>query len=579
MFKLFEIDLTSKTVQTREIGGEILRQYLGGRGLGVRLMLEHMQQKISNLKSQISTNPRSEDFPIFFLTGLLTGSNAPLSGRFHSVFKSPLTGTICDSSCGGRTGVYLKKQGIGGLVIKGASSSPVYLYISKSGVSFEDASQLTGKGTGEKEAMLKQIYGQDISTILVGPAGENGVLFASASSDRRFFGRGGLGALMGAKNLSGVVVEKGENTLSSPHDVERYNFTVEEVKKWLHGNPITSQGLPEFGTSVLMNLINEMNTLPHKNFAEMRFERADSISGEALQKKVIKRRACYGCMVACGRVTAKGEGPEYETLWALGANLGISDIDYIMELNELCYQYGMDTISLGGSLACYMEIKGAPFGDKTIVKALVEKTAKKEGEGALIALGSKRFATELGKPELSMSVKGMELPAYHPKGLYGMALAYGTSNRGGCHLRSYMIGPEVLGIPKMMNRKIGLGKSGIVIYLQNSHAAADSAIYCRFLSIAVTDEYLSRMVSSYMPQGGLTTQEYLKNGERIYTLERLFNNACGFSRKDDYLPQRLMFDEYDDMLSEYYRARNWDEDGSPSHEKLEELGLDLEFGI
>ncbi len=565
-FNLLVINLTQKSHFKKEIEEDLLRTFLGGRGLGVRLFFDFVDE--SYLK-----NSQHSESPIFFLTGPLTGSLAPLSGRFHSVFHSPLTNTIFDSSCGGRAGIYLKSNGIDGVAVVGASKEPVFVVIDENEVRFNNADHLTGKLLSDKEKILKDEVSADISTIISGTAAEKGVLFANVVSDRRFFGRGGLGFLFGKKNLRAIVVKKGKKTSPPPSNSEQFNYTLEEIKKWIHGNPITSQGLPEFGTSVLMNLINELKILPHKNFLENRFSFADCISGETLKSKVIKRKACYGCMVGCGRVTEKGEGPEFETLWALGANLGVKNIDFIIETNELCCQYGIDTITLGGSLASYLEIKGLPFGDEVLIKELILQTVSNENEGALIAMGSKRLCKELGKEDVSMSVKSLEMPAYHPSGVYGMGLAYGTSNRGACHLRSYMIAPEVLGIPKLIDPKIKAGKAGLVIYFQNSHAVADSAIFCRFLSLAVTDDYLSRVVSAYTGFDFSTT-DYQKIGERIYVLERIFNLKMGFSSIDDLLPKRVLFDGYSDMLKEYYVARGYNCDGVPTPEKLKSLGLD-----
>lgn len=565
-FNLLVIDLTQKSHFKKEIEEDMLRTFLGGRGLGVRLFFDFVDESYFK-------NSQHCESPIFFLTGPLTGSLAPLSGRFHSVFHSPLTNTIFDSSCGGKTGVYLKSNGIDGVAVVGASKEPVFVVIDENEVRFYDADRLTGKLLSEKEKILKDEVSADISTIISGAAAEKGVLFANVVSDRRFFGRGGLGFLFGKKNLRAIVVKKGNKTSPLPSNPQLFNYTLEEIKKWIHGNPITSQGLPEFGTSVLMNLINELKILPHKNFLENRFSFADCISGETLKVKVVKRKACYGCMVGCGRVTEKGEGPEFETLWALGANLGIKNIDFIIEMNELCCQYGVDTITLGGTLASYLEIKGLPFGDEALIKELILQTVSNENEGALIAVGSKRLCKELGKEDVSMSVKSLEMPAYHPSGVYGMGLAYGTSNRGACHLRSYMIAPEVLGIPKLIDPKIKAGKAGLVIYFQNSHAVADSAIFCRFLSLAVTDDYLSRVVSAYTGFDFSTT-DYQKIGERIYVLERIFNLKMGFSSIDDLLPKRVLFDGYSDMLKEYYVARGYNCDGIPTPEKLKSLGLD-----
>ncbi len=546
--KLLEIDLRSEKSQTKDINKEYIDKFLGGRGLGVRLFIDYANPEV--------TPP---DSPLFFLTGLMTLSKAPLSGRFHAVFKSPLTNTIFDSSCGGRAGYYMKTQGIDILAFLGGAEKQKIVYLKDGKITLID-DNLKGHKISKKEELLKQRFGENISTILIGPSANSGVVFANACSDNRFFGRGGLGYLMAQKNISAIVIERGSQ-LTEPFDKTRLDYIIGEVRKWIHGNPITAQGLPEFGTSVLMNLLNELKILPHKNFTESYFSDADKISGEALKKYVKSKRACLSCPVACGRVTDMGEGPEFETLWAVGANLGIGNIEFIMEVNKLCAQYGVDTISLGGSIAAFLEANDLPFGDEKIIKALIEKTLNCENEGALIAKGSLKLAKELKKPEVSMTVKGLELPAYHPLGLSGMALAFGTSNRGGCHLRAYMLTVEVLGIPKLLDRRIKRGKAGLVIYLQNSHAAADSAIFCRFLSLAVGDDYLARLISAFTGVD-LKTQDFLRIGERVYNLERYINVQSGFSRKDDLLPKRLMFEGYEEMLDQYYRGRGWGPDGT-----------------
>lgn len=564
-YNLYHVDLTNNLVKKMNADNLLMKEYLGGRGFGVRLFFNYATPDII---------PVDERAPIFFLTGPLTGSSGSLTGRFHCVFKSPLTFTIFDSSCGGYAGIYLVKNDIHGIVITGKSQSPSILYVEDGKITIHDGKYLRGKKISERVSKLKEKFGEDISYIICGPAAERGVFFSNLTSDHRFFGRGGGGIIFDSKNLLAIVVKKREKSTSNPADRERFNYINDEIDKWIYGNPITSQGLPEFGTSVLMNLVNELKLLPHKNFQESYFEEADKISGESLKNKVIKRRACMGCKIACGRVTEKGEGPEYETLWALGANLGISDLDALIEFNKLCAEYGVDTISLGGSIAAFLEMNQIPFGNVNIIADLMNKTLNAEKEGAEISLGSKRLCEKYGKKELSMTVKGLELPAYHPRGIYGMALSYGTSNRGGCHLRAYMLAPEVLGIPKLINRKIAEGKAGIVIYLQNSHCASDSAIFCRFLGLAVSDDYLSRLISAYTGLN-LTTVDYQKIGERIYNLERVFNIKAGFKREDDFLPPRLSFDEYESMINEYYVARGWDvKTGIPSKRKLKELGLE-----
>jgi len=410
----------------------------------------------------------------------------------------------------------------------------------------------------------------------------------------RALARGGPGAVMGSKNLKAIVVEGKDRT--TIEDQDRFKFLLYETRKLLAASPLTSQALPEFGTVVLMNIINNIGALSTRNHQQTQFEGADAISGEELTDKyLVKNSSCWACPIGCTRISrtekVEGEGPEFESTWAFGAQCGVDDLAAIIEVNALCNDLGLDTISAGSTIACAMELseKGymdsdLRFGRADLLAPTVEAMASRRDLGSDLADGSRRLATKYGHPELSMSSKGLEMPAYDPRGLQGQGLLYATSNRGGCHMRGNMIGLEVLGLPKLIDRFQVQGKSSFVILNQNSNAAIDSLVLCKFTNMGVADEYFARVLSAVT---GIqyATGDMIKVGERVWNLERLYNNREGFTTKDDSLPPRLLTEapvdgpskgwvsNLEPMLKEYYRTRGWDENGAPTKQKLTELGL------
>jgi aldehyde:ferredoxin oxidoreductase len=556
-------------------------RYLGGRGIGVKILWEETPPRF---------DPLGEENILVFATGPLTATGIPMSGKFSASIKSPLTGTIFDSNCGGDMGVRLKGCDLDLLIISGRSSTPVYLVIDVNKSQLKNATSLWGLDIPSTKAQLRQKEGASVSILAIGPAGENLVPFACCENNGRYFGRGGLGAVMGAKRLKAIVV-RGRGKKPSIADDEKLRLVIYEMKTWLEANPITSQGLPHFGTGVLMNVMNETGILPIRNFQDVSSPNASCLSGEEVRGKIlIGQKACPHCPVACGRVTStgpkKGDGPEYETLWALGANLGIYHLPLVAEANYLCNNLGLDTISTGATIACAAELAdkgivqgGMKFDQMEKLLEMIEKIAYRRDEGNLLAEGSWKFADAHGVPEASMTVKGLELPAYDPRGAQGQGLAYATSHRGGCHLRAYMIGPEVLGVPKLVNRFDTQGKSGLVIFQQNLNAAMDSMVMCRFSSFAVGDDYYARLLAA------VTGLEYEPQdlhviGERIWNLERLFNLREGVRGDRDTLPSRFLKEPKNGkvvslkpMLDEYRRFRSWDEKGVPYNDKLKRLDL------
>ncbi len=583
--KILDIDLTTRAVKSYPLDEEMARLFLGGRGLGTRLLWDLVGPEVE---------PLSPQNVLIFTSGPLTGTGYQTSNRFSVSTKSPLTGTVLDSNSGGFWGMQFKKTGYDVLIVRGKSPAPVYIEIKPDGVSFHDAAHLWGKRVGETTSSLGQNNNKR-NVLCIGPAGENLSLIASIMNDgQRSLARGGPGAVMGSKNLKAIVVEGKDRPGIA--DQERFKFMLYETRKLLRASPLTSQALPEFGSVVMMNIVNSVGALPTRNHQASQFEGAEAISGETLSEKyLVKTASCWACPIGCTRVTktdkVEGEGPEFETTWAFGAQCGVDDLAAIIEANAICNELGLDTISAGSTIACAMELSergyldsDLRFGKAEVLAPTLEDMGYCRGLGAELTEGSLRFATRYGHSELSMSVKGMELPAYDPRGMQGQGLLYATSNRGGCHMRGNMLGLEVLGLPKLIDRFQVQGKSSYVILHQNTAAAIDSIVVCKFTHMGVGEEYFARALSAVT---GLhyATGDMIRSGERIYNLERMYNNREGFSRKDDTLPQRLLSEpvaagpsqgwvsKLEPMLKEYYRARGWDENGVPRKAKLEELQL------
>ena len=585
MGRMLEIDLEKRAAVERPLPLDFLGEWLGGRGLGVRLLYERA----------LGADPLGPENPLIFAVGPLTGTPAPTAGRFSLVTRSPLTGTVFDSNSGGRWGVSLKRCGLDALLITGRAAEPVYVVLGDGGARFHSAEGLWGSSVSQATRSLRREY-PGAGVAVIGPAGENLCLYAAVMNDgSRACGRGGLGAVMGSKNLKAVVVQGSKRVeVARP---ERLSFITGEARRWIKANPVTAVGLPRFGTAVLVNLMNELGVFPARNFRSSRFEGAEAISGESLEGYLVKRRSCWGCPIGCGRVTEaagrQGEGPEYESLWALGAQCGVDDLEKVILANYLCNELGMDTISTGSTLGCCMELSelglvenGPLFGDGDAVLRLIEDIAHMKGLGRELAMGSRRFAASRGAEEYAMQVKGLELPAYDPRGLQGQGLSFATSNRGGCHLRAYLVGPEVLGIPKMVDRYSIVDKPGLTINAQNLNAGVDSLVLCRFIQFSLSDEYFARMLEAVtgVPYKGMDLHRI---GERIWNLERMYNLEVGVEPEEDTLPPRLLKEpisqgpasgqvvRLQEMLPLYYRARGWDESGRPDRRKLAELGLSV----
>ncbi|HEX3053323.1 MAG TPA: aldehyde ferredoxin oxidoreductase family protein [Aggregatilineaceae bacterium] len=583
--KTLIVDLTTGSITHEPLNMELARQFIGGRGLGARLLWDLVGPDVE---------PLSPDNVIIIATGPMTATGFQTSNRFSVSMKSPLTGTVLDANSGGTWGMRFKRTGYDVMIIKGRASHPVYIEIKKGEAAIHDATHLWGMTVPE----VSEHLGQDTNhrnVMCIGPAGEKLVRFAAIMNDlTRAAARGGPGAVMGSKNLKAVVVE-GDIKVEFDNK-EQFRFVQYEATKMLKANPITSQALPEFGTAVMMNLVNGIGALPTRNFQTSYFEQAEDISGEAITEQIlVKNDACWACPIACTRVTKtsrrEGEGPEYESAWSFGADCGISDLEAIAEANYLCNDLGLDTISAGSTIACAMELveKGLidsdlRFGRADLLCKTVGDIAYRRDLGDELAEGSARLAAKYGAPELSMSVKSLEMPAYDARGMQGQGLLFATSNRGGCHMRGNMLGLEVLGLPKLIDRFQVQGKASFVILHQNSASVADSLVACKFASNAVSDEYFARALSA-LTGVEYSTGDLIRTGERIWNMERIYNIREGFSREDDTLPPRLLTEpaaggsagevsHLAPMLNEYYRGRGWDENGVPTVKKLKELGLE-----
>jgi aldehyde:ferredoxin oxidoreductase len=610
--KLLRVNLTAGTVKSEPLNMEWARAYLGSRGLGSKYLISEIDPKV---------DPLAAENKLIWATGPLTGTMASTGGRYTVITKGPLTGAIACSNSGGYFGAELKMAGWDMVIVEGKSATPVYLHINDDEAELRDASHLWGQSVWKTEEILKSSLQDPLVRVSsIGKAGENGVLFAAVVNDlHRAAGRSGVGAVMGSKNLKAIAV-RGTKGVGNIRDPKAFMKTTFEKKKILAENAVTGQGLPAYGTQVLMNVINEIGALPTRNHRDVQFEGAKDISAEAMvtpresdgKKHLVTNQACFGCTIACGRISKMDEGHftvqnkpqywgangglEYEAAWALGAANGVNDLEALQYANLLCNEEGFDPISFGATVGAVMELYemgvltaeqlgiDAKFGSAQALAHFAEITAKGEGFGKEIGQGSARLTKKYGHPDLSMSVKGQEFPAYDGRAIQGIGLAYATSNRGACHLRGYTIASEVLGIPVKTDPVESEGKPELVKAFQDATAAFDSSGLCVFTTFAWGVADLAPQLQAACTEE-FTTEELEKIGERIWNMEREFNNAAGFTSKDDSLPKRLlteaaktgaskgMVSKLPEMLPKYYAARGWDTEGRPTAETRARLSL------
>ena len=589
------VDLTSGTVDYRPINEDDARKYIGGRGLGVKYVLDNGPE----------VEPLSAENILCFMTGPVTGTRSSMSGRLCVVTKSPLTETVTDSHIGGWTAARLKWAGIDNLIFKGKSDRPVYLYIEEGKAELRDASNLWGTSTRAFIQAMKDQYGeQDLSVMTIGQAGENTVRFSSFINEHdRAAGRGGTAAVAGYKKLKAIVIKAAQKgNMPAPKLEAEYKEANKKAVKAILDGGLTAPnkgGLSVYGTNVLTNLINEVGALPTKNSQLTHWDEAEKHSGEYVNTHLrVANNTCHACPVGCkievevkdGKYKTRVESVEFESAWSLGSNCLLSDAEAISYLIDRCNEYGLDTIELGHCFSVTMEAfeKGIIteeliWGDADSMIELTRKIALREGFGGILAEGPARATAAWGAPELSMSVKGQSIPAYDPRGIQGIGLGYATSNRGACHLRGYTVASEIAGIPEPTDRLKPEGKGELLKIFQDMLAFSDSMNICKFSSFSENAEHYAEQYST-MTGIPMTAVDVMKAGERIYNLERHYNNLAGFNtREDDFLPKRFTEEpasgnsaghvsRMDIMLEEYYQVRGW-KDGLVPEQKLRELGI------
>ncbi len=580
--KILRVNLSTGKAQTENLNTLWARDYLGGKGLSIKYLYEELTAGV---------DPLLPENKLILMTGPLTGTNAPNSGKLAIASKSPATGTILDCSIGGAIAAEIKYAGYDGIIIEGKASVPVYLYIEDDKVELRNANYLWGKGAHETEHLIKE-RDKDTRVLVIGPAGENLLTMSCINSELyRQAGRGGIGAVMGSKNLKAISV-KGSGGVDVP-DIRKFTVAMNKLRR---ENTMSDDNMWTYsdGTPMIVELTQTTGTLPTRNFQDGAFEEYKAIDTEAVKKVCTSKKACFACPLGCGNYIKAGksvvEGPEYETLALCGSNCGIADLEAIAEFNRLCDDYGIDTISAGNVTAFAMELTekgihdfGLRFGGVEEYLKIPAKIARLEGIGAELAKGVRDLAQKFGGSEFAMQVKGLEFPGYEPRGSWGMGLAYATSDRGACHMRAWPIAVETFddaGDPYTIE-----GKAEMVKDMQDANSAKFSAIFCDFWDNdgETQAEILSAALGCKMHADDLKTI-----GERVSNLARLFNEREGFTAKDDSLPERIFKDplssgpsagkvlpreDYERMLHEYYRIRGWDKDGQISENKKQELNL------
>lgn len=575
--RVLRIDLSARTwdVETPEQG--VLEHYLGGKGLAGRYLAEAGAREWDDPAS-----------PLLFFTGPLVGTISPTSGRSTVMARSPQTGAVGDASVGGRFGTELKRAGWDGIVVTGRAANLTGIEIRDESVVFHDARELAGADAGALMARL----GKQGAVMGVGPAGENGVKFACVMADRHHAaGRGGLGCSFGRKNLKFLTVKGGGKVRVK--DLAGLKSAREEIFRLSAASPVLmgQYGFTCFGTGAVYDLMHNRRMMPTENFRKTRFEHAGDMNASVFRERYAPRKhGCKGCHILCKKVAPDGTAmPEFETMSHFSALLGNIDVDLVVRANTLCNTLGMDTISAASTLACYQEISGEGMPPERILQ-LLEDMGRGRGLGAELGQGGARYAEEVGRPECSMSVKGLELPAYDPRGAYGMALGYAMSTRGGCHLRAYPISHEILRKPVATDRFSFSGKARIIKIAEDMNAVVDSLTACKFIFFAAS---LEEYAKAYSAATGVdsSAQDLLALGEKIYFHERILNARYGFSSEQDDLPMRFFTEagsggdgvdvpplDREDFLQtreKYYAIRGLDHEGRPTRETADRLGLAL----
>ena len=557
--KCLSVDLTESNVEEFEVEDKIREKFIGGRGLGVYLLSKYLKDK--------NTDPFNEKNLLIFTAGPLSSTNIPFSGRMNLTSISPLTKTVFSSNVGSFFPEEFYHAGYDAVIVSGKSDKPCYLYISEKPEIIVEES-LWGRDVFETTDFLKSKHEvKDRNIACIGTAGERLVKFANIMVQKhRAFGRGGLGAVMGSKNLKAIVVKGKRREKKDPEFIRELRKKVAE----------TPSNLKIMGTANIIRVANENEALPTKYYERTTYEKVDDISGERLREFTVKRDSCFSCIVACKRITRSErygittDGPEYETIMAFGSNLLNPDLESIIFFNDFCDRYGVDTISAGASIGILIEATARgivrypiTWGDVEGIQKALADIVKREGIGDELAEGARSFGEKYGIK--AFHVKGMDIPGHDGRGIYGQGLSYAVSNRGADHLYG-TIYIEEYGKP---DRKEMKGKAKLVIACENRNAMLDSLVLCKFSVRFYEEKDIERILDFSL---GMSYDECLRAGERTVNVERQINVIRGFSRKDDNLPPGVNIPLEEELL-QYYRLRGWDEEGRPGERKLEELEI------
>ena len=611
MGKILRVDLTNGKITEEFPDEQTLKMFLGGAGLATKYLIDELKPGI---------DPLGPENKLIFMTGPLTGTMSPSTGRYSVVAKSPLTGVWGEANSAGFWGRDFKRSGFDGVIFERISPRPVYLVTDEGKAELRDATDLWGKNTSETTRLIKEELGEKFNVSCIGIAGENLVKYAAVMNDcdkpnyGRAAGRTGMGAVMGSKNLK-AIASRGtmKITVGNPDEYK------EEAKKrydWVNES-LLKMTIEVYGTAAIVDITNVKGAFPTRNWHTGVCKFVDKINGTAINETILTaRKPCFACPIACGRISeikegpykSKGEGPEYESIGALGAMCDIDDLNAITLAHFICNEYGIDTISCGNTIGfameCYekgiltkedtagLEIK---FGDADLLLDLAHKIGKREGVGDLLAEGTRNMANKLGKDSIkfAMQVKGLELPAYDSRGSKITGLAYATANRGGDHITAYIEGPALIDMPFIIVDDSDVGdplqeipeKSRVLKDFEDAFSIFDAIGGCKFMGAVLTTEDWASLIEKLVGYE-FTPDDFRKTGERIYNLERVFNVREGITRADDTLPARLLEEpmpegpaeghvvNLDPILDSYYEFRGWDKNGKPTPEKLKELGLD-----
>jgi len=610
MGRILRVNLTTGELKEEIPEEQDLRMFLGGAGLATKYLLDEVPKGI---------DPLGVENKLIFMTGPMTGTMSPSTGRFSVVSKSPLTGFWGQANSGGFWGVHLKRSGYDGIIFEGKAEKPVYLVTDNGKTELKDAAHLWGKNTSETTKKIKEDIGEDFQVACIGIGGEKLVKYAAIMNDvedenwGRAAGRCGMGTVMGSKNLKAIASRgKMRIELAEP---EKYRELAKERRGWVDQS-LLKMTLEVFGTTAILDMVNQRGGLPSRNWQTGYVEQYDKINGEAINDTIlVEGKACFACPIACGRVSdikegkyaSKGEGPEFESIGAFGSMCDIYDLNAITLAHFLCNEYGLDTISCGSTIAFAMEAveKGilsgddwstTKFGNADAIIELVHKIGKREGIGDMLAEGSKAMSEKLGQgsERYAMHVKGLELPAYDSRAAKITGLAYATANRGGDHITAYIEGPAFMSMPFLIVDEGEVDESGIleipeetrvVKEYEDAFGVFDAISGCKFMGMVLTGEDWAILIESLLGYE-FSEKDFRLLGERIYNLERVYNIREGLTRDDDTLPKRLLEEplpdgpaegqtvNLDPLLDAYYAYRGWDKNGVPTPEKLTELGLE-----